>query len=134
MPSGSYQADWLRAPRGNSRATEDSFLFVPIRKQMPEPTDERVMRISHLRDNLGWAYRLVVETDEPIVVQRYSKRDVAMVPLWEWQFLKAIEAAIRPGEIPLAVVERAILGDDVAPCGEVPGEFGESSEIFRRSP
>ncbi len=59
--------------------------------------EERVMRISHLRENLGWAYRLVVETDEPVLVQRYKAQDVMLVPAWEWRFLKRIEADIRAG-------------------------------------
>lgn len=67
---------------------------------MSEPTPEHVMRITHLRDSLGWAYQSVANTDEPIVIQRYSKQDVVMVPLWEWQFLKRIEAAIRDGRLP----------------------------------
>jgi hypothetical protein len=62
--------------------------------------EERVMRITHLRDSLGWAYRLVVETDEPVVVQRYSAQDVMLVPAWEWRFLKQIEADIRAGRCP----------------------------------
>lgn len=59
--------------------------------------EERVMRISHLRDSLGWACQEVARTDIPIVVQRYSRKDVALVPLWEWQFFKDMEAAIRAG-------------------------------------
>lgn len=62
--------------------------------------EERVMRITHLRDNLGWAYRLVVETDEPVVVQRYKRQDVMLVPAWEWRFLKQVEADIRAGRCP----------------------------------
>ena len=62
--------------------------------------EERVMRITHLRDNLGWAYRLVVETDEPVVVQRYKAQDVMLVPAWEWRFLKQVEADIRAGRCP----------------------------------
>ena len=59
---------------------------------------ERVLPISQLRDSLGFAYKLVVETDEPIIVQRYSRRDVALVPLWQWRFLKRLEQAIVKGE------------------------------------
>ena len=62
--------------------------------------EERVMRITHLRDSLGWAYRLVVETDEPVVVQRYKAQDVMLVPAWEWRFFKDLEAAIRAGKRP----------------------------------
>jgi hypothetical protein len=34
---------------------------------------------------------------EPIVVKRYSPREVVIVPQWEWQFLKQTEADIRGG-------------------------------------
>jgi len=63
-------------------------------------TEERTMGIAALRDNLAWACKSVAETDEPIIVQRYARRDVAIVPLWEWRFLKEIEAAIRAGKCP----------------------------------
>ncbi len=59
-----------------------------------------VVRITHLRDCLGIAYQHVVQNDEPIIVQRYNRQDVALVPLWEWEFLKGIEAAIRAGQRP----------------------------------
>jgi hypothetical protein len=58
-----------------------------------------LVTISHLRDCLGVAYLHVVRTGEPVVVQRYGKSDVALVPLWEWRWLKAIEDAIRSGQI-----------------------------------
>jgi hypothetical protein len=63
---------------------------------MPEQT----VRITHLRDCLGIAYQHVAQTDEPIIVQRYSRQDVALVPLWEWRFLKRVEAAIQAGRLP----------------------------------
>ena len=62
--------------------------------------DERVMRISHLRGSLGWACQEVAKTDEPIIVQRYRRKDVVIVPLWEWQFFKDLEMAIRAGRRP----------------------------------
>ena len=31
---------------------------------------------------------------------RYSRQDVALVPLWEWRFLKRLEAAIKAGRTP----------------------------------
>ena len=37
--------------------------------------------ISHLRDFLGVAYLHVRRTNEPVIVQRYGKADVAAVPL-----------------------------------------------------
>lgn len=55
--------------------------------------------ISHLRDCLGVAYVHVARTNEPVIVARYGRADVAMVPLWEWRWFKQIEEAIRAGEI-----------------------------------
>jgi len=62
--------------------------------------DERVILITHLRDCLGIAYSHVKNTDEPVIIQRYKDQDVAMVPLWEWRFLKAVKAKIRAGQCP----------------------------------
>jgi len=76
--------------------------------------EERVMRITHLRDNLGWAYRLVVETDEPVVVQRYKAQDVMLVPAWEWRFLKQVEADIRAGRCPWESETASASGPTVA--------------------
>ena len=61
---------------------------------------DHVIRISKLRETLGWAYLTVSHTDDPVVIQRYNRRDVVMVPLWEWQFLKELEAKIQAGEKP----------------------------------
>ena len=88
--------------------------------------EERVMSITHLRDSLGWAYRLVVETDEPIVIQRYKTQDVVMVPAWEWRFLKRVEANIRAGRLPWddgdEPLERAAVGPTWANVGDVLGD------------
>ena len=64
------------------------------------PPAEHEMGITHLRDCLGWAYQSVANTDEPIVIHRYRRADVALVPLWEWRLLKRIDAALRDGQIP----------------------------------
>ena len=61
---------------------------------------DHVIQITHLRDTLGIACQHVANTDEPIVVQRYSRQDVVIVPLWEWRFFKRMEAAIRDGRLP----------------------------------
>ena len=61
---------------------------------------EHTVRITHLRDCLGIAYQHVAKNDEPIIIQRYSRQDVALVPLWEWRFLKRLEAAIKAGRTP----------------------------------
>ena len=97
--------------------TERDLIEIPVADISIKPV--RRMRITHLRDSLGWAYLSVPNTDEPIIIQRYSKQEVVMVSLWEWRFLKAIEAAIRTGSIPWQDVETAILGHDVSPRGEV---------------
>jgi hypothetical protein len=75
---------------------------------------ETVVRISHLRDHLGMACRHVARTDEPVVVRRYKREDVAIVPLWEWRFFKRIEAAIRDGRLPWndALEKLSESGDD----------------------
>ena len=62
---------------------------------------ETVVGITHLRDCLGIAYQHVVNTGEPVVVQRYKRQDVMLVPAWEWRFLKQVEADIRAGRLSL---------------------------------
>ena len=76
---------------------------------MVQPAHPQIVHITHLRDCLGIAYQHVVNTDEPIIVQRYNRQDVALVPLWEWEFLKGIEAAIRAGERPWKATKRTTL-------------------------
>ena len=75
--------------------------------------EERVMKITHLRDNLGWAYREVAQTDIPIVVQRYGRKDVAIVPLWEWRWFKRLEADIQAGRCPVGKQKR-----ETCPCSQ----------------
>ena len=62
--------------------------------------EPHVIPITHLRDSLGWAYLTVAQTGEPIIIQRYNRQDVVLVPRWEWDFLKDMEAAIRAGACP----------------------------------
>jgi hypothetical protein len=62
--------------------------------------EQQVLRITHLRDCLGWAYHQVALTGEPIIVQRYSRQDAVIVPLWEWRLLKKLEADIKAGQCP----------------------------------
>ncbi len=69
-------------------------------EKTPNSTGDHVVNITQLRDCLGVAYSHVKASGEPIVIQRYKDQDVAMVPLWEWRFLKEIEAKIRAGECP----------------------------------
>ena len=52
---------------------------------------EREVAISHLRDVLGFAVRQVASTGEPIIVRRYKRADVILVPLSEWRRLQRLE-------------------------------------------
>jgi hypothetical protein len=63
-------------------------------------TKEHVLRITHLRDCLGWAYQQVALTGEPIIVQRYSRQDAVIVPLEEWRLLKQRDADAKAGKWP----------------------------------
>jgi hypothetical protein len=60
---------------------------------------EHEVGITHLRDMLGVAVGHVAQSDEPLIVRRYRRADVVLVPLWEWRWLKQIEQAIRAGDI-----------------------------------
>jgi hypothetical protein len=68
---------------------------------------EHEMAVTHLRECLGYACQIVAESDEPVVVTRYRKGIVAIVPLWEWRFFKDLEADIRAGRKRLIVVEES---------------------------
>ncbi len=57
-----------------------------------------VIAITQLRDSLGYFYQHIADTDRPLVIQRYRDQSVVMVPLWEWQWLKQVEAKVRAGE------------------------------------
>lgn len=63
------------------------------------PAMEHEVGITHLRDTLGIAVQHVAHTGDPIIVRRYTRADVVLVPLWEWRWLKGIETAIQSGEI-----------------------------------
>ena len=66
----------------------------------PNSIDEHDVQITQLRDCLGVDYSRVKTTGEPFIIRRFKDPEVAMVPLWEWRFLKEIEAKIRAGECP----------------------------------
>jgi PHD/YefM family antitoxin component YafN of YafNO toxin-antitoxin module len=61
---------------------------------------EKVLRISHLREVLGYACQQVALTGEPIVVQRYNRQDVVIVPLADWRFYQQMEAELRDADPP----------------------------------
>lgn len=52
------------------------------------------MQMSHVRAIFGFACREVVRTGRPLGIRRYHKTDVVMVPLAEWERLKAMEAEL----------------------------------------
>ena len=64
------------------------------------------MQISHVRAILGFACREVVRTGRPLGIRRYRDMDVVVVPLAEWERLKAVEAEMvvsnekDPGAVP----------------------------------
>jgi hypothetical protein len=60
---------------------------------------EHNTNITNLRDRLGIVCQHVARTDEPVVVRRYKREDVAIAPLWDWRFFKRLEAAIRDGRL-----------------------------------
>lgn len=74
-----------------------------------------VVAISHLRDCLGVAYLHVANSGEPVIVQRYCKADVALVPLWEWRWLKQLEDAIRDGRIDASEFFASLGDPDIEP-------------------
>ncbi len=69
---------------------------------------EHEMNVSHLRDGLGMVCLHVARTDEPVIVTRYHKGIVAIVPLWEWQFFKELEADIRAGRKRIIDLEESL--------------------------
>jgi hypothetical protein len=54
--------------------------------------------ITHVRDSIGFFYQHIAETDRPVVIRRYRETAVVMVPLWEWRWLKQLEANVRAGK------------------------------------
>ncbi len=48
------------------------------------------MQISHVRAILGFACREVARTGRPLGIRRYRDMDVVIVPLAEWERLKAM--------------------------------------------
>lgn len=53
-----------------------------------------VMPISHLREVLGYACQQVARSGDPIVVQRYNRRDVILVPLVDWEYLNQLATQV----------------------------------------
>jgi len=76
------------------------------------------MQISHVRAILGFACREVMRTGRPLGIRRYRDMDVVIVPLAEWQRLKA--------------VAREVMVTNEKDPGERPGsEGGRESDVTR---
>lgn len=58
---------------------------------VPSPSEFEV-GVTQLRDSLGFTVRCVADSGEPVIVRRYSRAEVILVPLREWRRLKQIEA------------------------------------------
>jgi PHD/YefM family antitoxin component YafN of YafNO toxin-antitoxin module len=54
--------------------------------------EELEVGVTELRDSLGFTVRHVAESGTPIVVRRYRRAEVILVPLAEWRRLKQLEA------------------------------------------
>jgi hypothetical protein len=57
------------------------------------------MPISYVRAILADVCRQVAVTGRPLAIRRYSKAHVVIVPLDEWQRLKALDARVNEGAI-----------------------------------
>ncbi len=53
---------------------------------------EHEVAISVVRDVLGFTVRQVARTGEPVIIRRYKRADVILVPLQEWRRLQRLEA------------------------------------------
>lgn len=53
---------------------------------------EHEVAISVVRNTLGMAVRQVAHTGEPVIIRRYKRADVILVPLQEWRRLQRLEA------------------------------------------
>jgi len=52
---------------------------------------EHEVAISVVRNALGMAVRQVARTGEPVIIRRYKRTDVILVPLQEWRRLQRLE-------------------------------------------
>ncbi len=59
-----------------------------------ETLNELEVGVTELRDSLGFTIRHVAQSGVPVVVRRYRRTDVILVPLTEWRRLKQLEAEI----------------------------------------
>lgn len=68
---------------------QDFYLAMPHDLVTP---DELEVGVTELRDSLGFTVRHVAESGTPVVVRRYRRAEVILVPLAEWRRLKQLEA------------------------------------------
>lgn len=52
---------------------------------------EFTAQITDLRNNLGFTVREVARSGNPVIVRRYDREDVILVPLAEWRRLQDLE-------------------------------------------
>lgn len=69
---------------------------------------EHEIRVTHLRDGLGVVCQGIFNNDDAVVVTRYGKGIVAIVPLWEWRFFKQLEDDIRAGRKRIIDLEESL--------------------------
>jgi PHD/YefM family antitoxin component YafN of YafNO toxin-antitoxin module len=66
---------------------------------------EHEVAISVVRNALGMAVRLVARTGEPVIVRRYKRADVILVPLQEWRRLQRLETDLALAKFTIDVSE-----------------------------
>jgi prevent-host-death family protein len=50
--------------------------------------------VTELRESLGFTVREVARSGNPVIVRRYTRADVILVPLSEWRRLKQLAAEL----------------------------------------
>ena len=84
---------------GNRRGVGQAFFpvqdFYPAMPHDLVTPDELEVGVTELRDSLGFTVRHVAESGTPIVVRRYRRAEVILVPLAEWRRLKQLESDFR---------------------------------------
>ncbi len=57
----------------------------------PYAMHEFTAQITDLRNNLGFTVREVARSGNPVIVRRYDREEVILVPLAEWRRLQDLE-------------------------------------------
>ncbi len=66
---------------------------------------EHEVAISVVRDVLGFTVRKVARTGEPVIIRRYKRADVILVPLQEWRRLQRLETELALAKFTIHVSE-----------------------------